>query len=187
MLKKFNKLINYSVVLTILFFVIGAILILFPDIKILTASYAISILLIILGIILVLYSINRMYLINFLSFGVLQIILGSIIIIYPYALITLLPISVGVWMILKSTIDFRLSLLLKSARVKDWIYVAVLSLLAIICGVMLMIKTEIGTIKLTVIVGIFLTAYSLTSIIDIAIFKEHLTAMAKQLGFVQKK
>lgn len=186
MVKHFNNIINYSVVLTILFFLIGVILILFPDMKILTISYAISILLILLGLVLAIYSMNKIYLINFLSFGVLQVILGTIILIYPYALITLLPIAVGVWMILKSTIDFRVSLILKKGKVKDWIYVAILSILAIICGIMLIVKTEIGTIELTVIVGIFLTAYSLTSIIDIAIFKENINTIAKQLGFVHK-
>ena len=187
MLKSFNKLINYTVVLTVLFFIIGAVLILFPDIKILTISYFISILLIILGITLVLYSINKIYLINFLSFGVLQIILGIILLIYPFALVTLLPISIGIWMILKSTVDFRISLLLKKAKVSDWLYVSILSILAIICGIMLLMKTEIGTIEITVIVGIFLTAYSLTSIIDVVIFKENLVKIAKQLGFVEKK
>lgn len=186
MLKHVNNIINYSVLLTILFFLVGAILILFPDMKILTISYAISIIMILLGIILIVYSVNKLYLINFLSFGVLQVILGFIILIYPYALSTLLPIAVGVWMILKSTIDFRMSLILKNGKAKDWIYVAILSILAIICGIMLIIKTEIGTIELTVIVGIFLTAYSLTSIIDIAIFRENVNVIAKQLGFMHK-
>lgn len=186
MKRHFNNIINYSIVLTVLFFLVGVILILFPDMKILTISYAISVLLIFLGSILVIYSMDKMYLINFLSFGVLQVILGIIIIIYPYALTTLLPIAVGVWMILKSTIDFRLSILLKGCEVKDWIYVSILSILAIICGIMLIVKTQIGTIELTVIVGIFLTAYSLTSIIDIAIFKENLNTIAKELGFTPK-
>ena len=187
MLKSFNKLINYTVGLTVLFFIIGATLILFPDIKILTISYFISVLLIVLGLILVLYSMNKIYLINFLSFGVLQIILGVILLIYPFGLVTLLPISIGIWMILKSTVDFRLSLILKKAKVSDWLYVAILSVLAILCGIMLLMKTEIGTIEITVLVGIFLTAYSLTSIIDIVIFKENLVKIAKQLGFVEKK
>ena len=139
-----NNIINYSVILTILFFLVGVILILYPDMKILTISYAISILMIVLGIILIIYSMDKIHLINFLSFGVLQVILGAIILVYPYALVTLLPISVGVWMILKSTIDFRMSLVLRKGRVKDWIYVAILSILAIICGIMLIIKTEIA-------------------------------------------
>ena len=186
MLKHFNNIINYSIVLTILFFLVGVVLILCPDMGILTISYVISALMILLGAILVIYSMDKIYLINFLSFGVLQVILGVIILVYPYALTTLLPIAIGVWMILKSTIDFRLSLVLKSGKVKDWIYIAILSILAVICGIMLIIKTEIGTIELTVIVGIFLTAYSLTSIIDIAILKENIKVVAKQLGFVPK-
>ena len=128
---------------------------------------------IVLGAFLVMYTMNKLSLMNFFSFGVLQIILGIIILIYPFALVTLLPISIGVWMILKSSIDFRLSLVLKSAKVKDWIYVAILSILAVICGIMLIIKTEIGTIELTVILGIFLAAYSLASVIDCLIFKEN--------------
>ena len=181
-----SNIINYSVILTVLFFLVGVVLILFPNLDILTISYAISILMIVLGAFLVMYTMNKLSLMNFFSFGVLQIILGIIILIYPFALVTLLPISIGVWMILKSSIDFRLSLVLKSAKVKDWIYVAILSILAIICGIMLIIKIEIVTIELTVIVGIFLTAYSLTSIIDIAIFRENIDKMAKKLGYEHK-
>ncbi len=186
MKKQVRNIVNYSVILTILFFLVGVILILFPDMKILTISYIISVLMIVLGGILVVYTVNKLPLMNFFSFGVLQIILGSIIVIYPFALMTLLPISIGVWMILKSTIDFRVSLLLKEIKVKDWIYVAILSILSILCGIMLMIKTEIGTIELTVIVGIFLTAYSLTSIIDIAIFRENINKIVKKLGYEHK-
>ena len=76
---------------------------------------------------------------------------------------------------------------LAKAKVNDWIYVIILSILAVICGIMLIVKTEIGTIELTVIVGIFLTAYSLTSIIDTVIFKENLDLIAKQLGYIHKK
>ena len=187
MLKQFKNIVNYSTVLTVLFFLVGVVLILFPKINILTISYVISILMILLGIILVIYSFDKIFLMNFMSFGALQIILGIIILIYPYALTTLLPISVGIWMILKSVIDFRVSLILKKAKVNDWIYVIILSVLAIICGIMVIIKTEIGTIELTVIVGIFLTAYSLTSIIDTVIFKENIDLIAKQLGYVHKK
>ena len=85
-------------------------------------------------------------------------------------------------MILKSTIDFRISLILKKARKSDWIYVAVLSVLSIICGIMLMIKTEIGTIDLTVILGVFLAAYSLSSFIDCMVFKENIKAITKEFN-----
>jgi len=186
-LKHFNNIIHYLIIVSILFLLVGMGLIIFPDLKILTISYIISILLVICGVILVIYCLKELFLINLLSFGVLQTILGVIILIYPYALSTLLPIAVGVWMILKSTMDFRLSLVLKKSKVKDWIYVAMLSILSIICGIMLVIKTEIGTIELTVIVGIFLTSYSLASIIDIAIFKENIEVLVKQLGFVKKQ
>lgn len=187
MLKHLKNIINYSVVLTILFFAVGIVLILSPDIKILTISYIISTLLILLGTVLTIYSFDKIYLLNFMSFGILQIILGTIILIYPFSLLTLLPIAIGTWMILKSVIDFRLSLLLKKSKVKDWKFVAILSILAIICGIMLVIKTEIGTIELTVIIGIFLAAYSLTSVLDTVIFKENINLIAKELSHDIKK
>ena len=168
--KKFNNIINYLIVLAIVFFIIGFISMWVPNIEIRTLSYLISVLLIVMGSFLAIYTINKIHLMNFLSFGVLQMIIGILILVYPSALNTLLPISLGIWMILKSTIDFRISLILKKARKSDWIYVAVLSVLSIICGIMLMIKTEIGTIDLTVILGVFLAAYSLSSFIDCMVF-----------------
>lgn len=178
--KKFNNIINYLIVLAIVFFIIGFVSMWMPNIEIKTLSYLISVLLIVMGAFLVIYTINRIHLMSFLSFGVLQIILGFLILFYPSALNTLLPIALGIWMILKSTIDFRISLLLKKIKKSDWIYVAFLSALSIICGIMLMIKTEIGTIELTVILGVFLAAYSLSSFIDCMVFKENIKAIAKE-------
>jgi len=136
-----------------------------------------------LGAFLVAYTMNKIHLMNFLSFGVLQIILGFLILFYPFTLHTLLPIALGIWMVLKSTIDFRISLLLKKLKKSDWIYVAILSILSVICGIMLMIKTEIGTIDLTVILGVFLAAYSLSSFIDCMVFKENIKELAKEFDF----
>lgn len=178
--KKFNNIINYLIVLAIVFFVIGFVSMWFPNIEIKTLSYVISVLLIVMGAFLVIYTANRLHLMSFLSFGVLQIILGFLILFYPFVLNTLLPISLGIWMILKSTIDFRIALLLRNLKKSDWFYVAFLSVLSIICGIMLMIKTEIGTIDLTVILGVFLAAYSLSSFIDCMVFKENIKVIAKE-------
>ena len=182
MKRQVNGIMNYSIILTILFFLVGIALIIFPQLDIVSISYSFSILMIALGAFLVLYTMNKLAFMNLFSFGVLQVILGVIILIYPGALVTLLPISLGIWMILKSAIDFRLSLILKEAKVKDWIYVAILSMLAVACGIMLIVKAEIASIELTVIVGIFLTAYSLTAIMDIAIFKENLEKIIKKIS-----
>ena len=109
--KKFNNIINYLIVVAIVFFIIGFISMWVPNIEIRTLSYLISVLLIVMGSFLAIYTINKIHLMNFLSFGVLQMILGILILVYPSALNTLLPISLGIWMILKSTIDFRISLI----------------------------------------------------------------------------
>lgn len=183
MLKNFNYIINYIISLTVLFLVIGMMLILFPEMSITTISYVLSISLIVLGGVLVIYSLDKLFFTDLFSFGLLQVILGVIILIYPNILTTIIPIAVGVWMIVKSSVDLRLSFVLKKCKNKNWFYVTVLSLLAMVCGIMLVSNTEIGTITLTVVVGIFLCAYSLTAIVNTLIFKHNVNDIAKELGF----
>lgn len=185
MLKKFNNIINYTIVLAVLFLLMGIVLIIFPELSIITISYIISICLMVFGMILVIYSSDSFF-INFLSFGILQIVLGVIILIYPNILTIIIPMVVGVWMILKSTLDFRLSLILKKIKNKNWIFVFILSILAIICGIILITNTQMGTITITVFVGIYLFAYSLTAIIDAIIFKKNINAIARELGYNKK-
>lgn len=182
MLKNFNHIINYIIVLTVLFLIIGMMLILFPEMSITAISYVLSISLIVLGVVLVIYSLDKLFFMDLFSFGLLQVVLGVVILVYPKILTTIIPIAIGVWMIVKSSVDFRLSLVLKKCRNKDWYYVTILSLLAMLCGIMLITNTEIGTITLTVVVGIFLCAYSLTAIVNTLIFKDNINDIAKELG-----
>lgn len=183
MLKKFNHIINYIIVLTVLFLAIGMMLILFPEMSIKTISYVLSTSLIVLGAVLVIYSLDKLLFVDLFSFGLLQIVLGVIILLYPKILTTIIPIAVGVWMILKSSVDLRLSFILKKCKNRNWFYVTILSILAMICGIMLITNTEIGTITLTVVVGIFLCAYSLTAIVNTLIYKDNINDIAKELGF----
>lgn len=183
MIKKFNNIINYTIVLEALFLLIGILLIIFPELSIVAISYVISIGLIVTGIFLIVYLADKLFFMNFFLFGVLQILLGVVILAYPKSFTIAIGIFVGIWMILKSITDFRFSLVLKKMKNKYWVYVSILSILAVICGIMLITNIEIGTITLTVIVGIFLFAHSLATIVDAIIFKRNVNDIVKELGF----
>ncbi len=179
--KNFDSIIDYSLILTILFFIIGIVLIFFPQVTMTSISHVMSFCFITLGAILVFYSSKEILFMNFLSFGVLQIIIGFIMLVYPNILTTLVPICIGVWMILKSTVDFKYSLLLKKGKVKEWFYVSIMSILSIICGIMLIVKTEIGAFSPMVVLGLFLTANCLSAILDVYIFKDNARTLVTQI------
>ena len=112
MVKKINKFIYSSIVISILMFIMGIIFIVYPDISFTTITYILSILLIINGIYFIATKEESIFFSSFLTIGVIDILLGLVMILNPDIIKVLFPIVVGIVMIVKSVLDLRISLLL---------------------------------------------------------------------------
>ena len=112
MVKKINKFIYSSIVISILMFIMGLIFIVYPDISFTTVTYILSVLLIINGIYFIATKEESIFFSSFLTIGVIDILLGLVMILNPDIVKTLFPIVVGIVMIVKSVLDLRISLLL---------------------------------------------------------------------------
>ena len=180
MLKKFNGYMSIAICYLILFVLFGIILTIFPDISNLTISYIISIGLIVNGI--TLFFKNEKYLIiDFISLGVISLVLGLIMLLYPKIVITLIPIVVGTWMIVSSVFKIRLSLVLKDCQINSWVWTLLLAILTIICGILMIINPQIGASAITSFIGILMIIYSASSIVDLIIFKNNVNSIVKSI------
>ena len=112
MLKKFNKYINISIILTLLFLALGILVVCFPTTSIKVIAIIIAILLIVGGIFLISdYGISIFW-VNLTAVGILSILMGIILLLYPDILVILIPIVVGMFVIVNSIVDIQLSLVL---------------------------------------------------------------------------
>ena len=92
MVKKINKFIYSSIVISILMFIMGLIFIVYPDISFTTVTYILSVLLIINGIYFIATKEESIFFSSFLTIGVIDILLGLVMILNPDIVKTLFPI-----------------------------------------------------------------------------------------------
>lgn len=180
-LKKFNKFMWLSIGACCLFAIIGGILIFFPEVSINVIAYLVSFTLIICGFILIADYNGSFLLMNFLPTGILCVILGIVILLYPASFIVLVPIMVGIWMILSSIVNIELSITLIKAKYSEWMLPFLLSLVSMLCGILIIVNPQTGAIALTTALGILMIVYAITDVAGLIIFKSNVNEFAKVL------
>ena len=102
--------------------------------------------------------------------GILYAVLGVIIIIYPYSIINLVTICLGVYLIINGLLKLKLSFVLK--RVTDkWIGTLVMGIITVILGILLIFNPFAG-ITITKIAGAFLVIVAIFDLIDTYIIQK---------------
>ena len=179
MLKKFNKYINISIILTLLFLALGILVVCFPTTSIKVIAIIIAILLIVGGIFLISdYGISIFW-VNLTAVGILSILMGIILLLYPDILVILIPIVVGMFVIVNSIVDIQLSLVLKDCGYNMWFLSIILSILTIVCGIIIMINPQSSSAALTTIFGILVMVYSVAGMTNLIIFKSNVNDIVK--------
>lgn len=179
MLKKLNKFLNSSIAMAILMLLMGLIFIIFPKTSFETITYIIAVILIINGIYFIVEKNNTYLFPGFLSLGIIELLVGTIILINPNIVKTLFPILIGIVMITKSSLDIRLSLSLKNIKGSNWLLLFICAILSVICGIIIIINPNLGSIAITTYIGIVLTIYSITNIVDTIMFKKYINDIVK--------
>ena len=177
MLKKFNKYINISIILTLLFLALGILVVCFPT----TSIKVIAIIIILGGIFLISdYGISIFW-VNLTAVGILSILMGIILLLYPDILVILIPIVVGMFVIVNSIVDIQLSLVLKDCGYNMWFLSIILSILTIVCGIIIMINPQSSSAALTTIFGILVMVYSVAGMTNLIIFKSNVNDIVKKI------
>lgn len=184
MIKKLNKYINLSIVLSILLMILGMIIIIYPAMSLKVFSYGISIISIIFGIYLLIedFRLKNYWLVfDFSLVGIVFLLLGVILLLYPNVLTTLIPIFLGIWFIISSIFKLKLTSLLSSCNNSIYMTSILMSMLSIICGILFIISPLNGAFAIALLIGILLFVYSLSDIVDMIIFKKNINEMHKYL------
>ena len=170
MLKKFNKYINISIILTLLFLALGILVVCFPTTSIKVIAIIIAILLIVGGVLLISdYGISIFW-VNLTAVGI-----------YPDILVILIPIVVGMFVIVNSIVDIQISLVLKDCGYNMWFLSIILSILTIVCGIIIMINPQSSSTALTTLFGILVMVYSVAGMTNLIIFKSNVNNIVKKL------
>ena len=179
MIKKINKFVDLSIVASIIFTIIGLCLIIFPDVSLNIMSYVIGGLFLIFGIYLFTINYNSLILTDMIFFGVMMVLLGVILIVYPKLIAQLIPIVLGIWFITDSIVKIRISLSLKDYDDTPWVLTLVLSIISMLCGVVFILHPLASSEVITTFIGALIMIYALSDIIDMFMFKKYINDVIK--------
>ena len=178
MLKKINKLFWMMIVFSLLSLVAGVLLVWFPIVSLNVISYIIAGVMLLFGIILVTDYKARIFYTQFITLGVIFIILGSILLLHNNIIQVLIPIIIGTYIIVNEIVNMQIALKLMKYS-NSMILAFVLSLLACVCGVLMIVYPSDGAIALTLYMGIVLIVYSISVLTNMIIFKKHVNDIKK--------
>ena len=180
MLNKLNKYLNSGIILTIVFLLVGGILIVKPDISFNIISYLIGASLIVSGIYLfIIDSKTNNIFINVFLYAILLTLIGILIILNPVTLKVILPIFLGLWFLISGIFKIRLDIYMKDEPY--FILSLITNIITVICGVILLINPIESVSAITISLGIIIVVSSISSLIDIIIFKKNINSVVKYL------
>lgn len=166
-IKEFLKKSSWtSIVESIIFAILGIILIYKPNETVSVISYILGAIFIIAGIYKIinymqtrgqkdLYNYNLIY-------GIMAIVIGIVAIVYSSTIGTIFRIIIGIWIIYTAIIRISASIKLKAINSNIWIYSLILSIAMFICGLYIILNS--GAIIVTI--GVIMIIYSIIDIIE---------------------
>ena len=102
--------------------------------------------------------------------GILYSVLGVIITIYPYSIINLVTICLGVYLVINGLLKLKLAFNLKNVTDK-WIGTLIMSIITVILGILLIFNPFAG-ITITKLAGAFLVIVAIFDLIDTYIIEK---------------
>lgn len=182
MIKKLNSFINSSICISIMFIIIGIIMVLMPKMSLEILGVILSVILIINGVILMITDIklnNNFIPVDMLPASMLSILLGIMMLIYPNVLSIIIPLMLGTWFIMTSIFKIRLTLYLSKIQNTPWILLMLISILSIVCGFILILNPIDSSVAITLFIGIVIIVYAISDIINMIVLKRNINKLTK--------
>ena len=181
-----KKYMNTQIVISVLYFILGIALMIIPDNSINTIGNIMAVSYIIFGIYLLIldYEGGFLLIIDLLPAGILSLVSGVLILLNQGILLSLLSIIAGIWIILASSLNLKLSLYMKEVEGKSWMATIIITLISIISGIILLINPKLGIEALTPYIGLFIIVYAISNTIVMVLFKKYMKRIA---GYMKKR
>ena len=179
--KKVNTFINSSILVSLGFFVLGVVFLAMPSLSLDIIRWVIAIGSLVIGTILVAADLGRHRTFPFFSTtiaGIVLLIIGLVFIRHPRVM-DIFPILLGAIFIINAFTSGRLTAALRGTNAGR--YATVTTILAIVCGVLLIANPWEGNISMMIFAGIMMIVYSLSTFVDMIVLKKNVKELTKQL------
>lgn len=171
---KFDRMLLYSLITSIITGILGLILLFLPEATNKVVGILVGIIFLISGVNAIYKYFHRdgakLYSLN-LVFGILYSILGVVIILYPFSVMSFVTVCLGLYLIVSGAMKMNYGFWLKRGNEDSWLITVATGILLIIFGIMVMFNPFV-TLTLTKLAGIFLIIVAVLDITDTVLFKK---------------
>ena len=170
----YNKMIIYSLITAILSIIVGLVLVFLPAVSNKVVGIIIGVIFLIFGINAIYKYFHRdgakIYSLN-IVFGVLYSILGVVIILYPYSVMSFVTVCLGLFVIINGATKINYGIWLKRGSEDSWLVTLVTGIFLVVLGIMLVFN-PFSALTLTQISGAFLMIVGVLNVSDTILFKK---------------
>jgi len=176
-----KRIFTLSIFSSIIFIVIGLLLLLKPGTTLRMISYIIGGLILVFGIFgIARFSTSKEKGLNFdLVYGILSLIGGLIVILNPEALASIIPVILGIWIIINSSLKIQYAFNMKEEENKKFKITLILSLITLLSGIILLFNPFKAASYVAQAVGIFVIIYATIDLFESFIIKSKVTKITK--------
>ena len=165
-MKTIKKLFGINMISSIMFLILGLLLVL-------KTKGTINLISSIIGVILLMnggFSTIRYFKENNnkvnIIYGIVAILAGFILILNPTTIVSILPFVLGIYFTVSGIIKLKYALDIKNYQRRTPVFMVIVSILMMVCGVLFIINPFEGAVAITKIIGIYLIIYSVLDIIN---------------------
>lgn len=175
--KLMKKFFRSSIITSVVLLTLGLLLFFQSEATIVAISYIIGGILVALGVLAIIKFIqgtnkegkNELEIV----YGVVTVILGTLIIKNPEAIASIIPLILGVAIIISSATKLQYAFELKANSNKLWKATMLVSIISTLCGVILLFNPFKGAVVFTKVVGLFIIIYAVLDTISTLTIKRN--------------
>lgn len=171
---RFNRMLLYSMITAVITGIFGLILLFMPDLTNKVVGILVGIIFLVSGVNAIYKYFHRdgakLYSLNII-FGVLYAVLGVVIIVYPFSVMTFVTICLGLYLIVSGAVKANYAFWLKRGNEDTWLITLASGIMLVIFGILVMFNPFIS-LKLTQLAGVFLLIVSVLDLTDTILFKK---------------
>ena len=179
--KDFNKLLNVSLLTSILFAVIGAVLLFIPSLSAKVIGYICGGIFLINGLSIIYKYIERegakLYRYN-LIYGIIFAILGLLIILVPYSVTSFLTVMFGLYLATIGSTKVTYAIWFKIGDDSSWLLTLIIGIMLILFGILIIVN-PFSNLAMTQLIGTFILLSSILDITDIIMLKNRAEKVVK--------
>lgn len=177
---RIKKFINSAIITSVAFIILGIVFICFPEGSLDLIRWIVAIFFFTAGAYMIAANAgSRQPMFGASMLGVIMII-GGLIFAFNERVMNILPIVLGAWFIISSLSTISYSTALQNSNAKAFSIIT--SVLAIVCGILLIVNPWGGQIAMMTFAGIMMLIYAISSLIDLLTLKKNLQDINKKFN-----